>query len=88
MRRAVSTTENELDRGAITPSKAEMPKYFLGDFTIIIRNLPPAEYDANVLKQFLIDWWRQQGQEKNLEIVKINIAYNILEYNDLCLKKN
>lgn len=79
MRHMVNSTENELDRGIVSPS----------DFTIIIRQLPAGGYTSEELKKFLEEWWEQQYFDvRQCTIVKINIAYDIFEYSEFCLKKN
>jgi hypothetical protein len=77
MRYRIRLSEDELDRGSITAS----------DFTIIIRNLPVGNYNEKELKSELEKWWSMQNFEEKCFITKINIAYDILEYSDLCKKK-
>ena len=58
-----------------------------GDFTIIIRNLPYGNYNEKELKSEIEKWWLAYNISDKCFITKINIAYDIMEYTDLCLKK-
>lgn len=74
-RRVQKLTENECDRGLVSPS----------DYTIMISKLPPGKYNEEDIKRLIMEKIPHASDQKdNIQIKKIVLAYNISQFIENC----